>query len=406
MTTRRLKHLARIAVSNVDKKTASDERPVRLCNYTDVYYNERITANLPFMEATASADQIERFALRAGDVLLTKDSETPDDIAVPAYVTADLPGVVCGYHLALLRPSQEVDGRYLFWALTSRSSREQFSASANGITRFGLRYDSFGEVLVPLPSLARQRAIADYLDRETARIDALIEQKGKLVNLLQSRVEAVVESHVRQLVEEFGSTPLKFAVKRVEVGIVITPSAWYGDDSGVPALRGLNVQPGRIDLTDLVYLTEEGQEVHHKSVLRHGDVVVVRTGQAGAAAVVPPELDGCNCIDLVIVRPSPELVPQFLEYVLNSDWTQKHVEEYSVGTIQSHFNVGAMKQVPIPLPPLGRQAEVVEKLRAERAAIEELKERLNRQIDMLAEHRQALITTAVTGELDLAVVAA
>jgi type I restriction enzyme S subunit len=286
------------------------------------------------------------------------------------------------------------------------SKVSELLALSVGSTYDAVTAEDIGSLRVEVPDFATQRAIADYLDRETARIDVLIEQKGKLVSLLQSRVEAVVESHVRQLVEEFGSTPLKFAVKRVEVGIVITPSAWYGDDGGIPALRGLNVQPGRLDLADLVYLTEEGQEVHHKSVLRHGDVVVVRTGQAGAAAVVPPELDRCNCVDLVIVRPSPELVPQFLEYVLNSDWTQKHVEEYSVGTIQSHFNVGAMKQVPIPLPPLGRQAEVVEKLRAERAAIEELKERLTRQIDLLTEHRQALITAAVTGELDLSVVAA
>jgi len=197
---RRLKHLASIAVSNVDKKTVSDERSVRLCNYTDVYYNERITAELPFMEATASTDQIASFGLRAGDVLLTKDSETPDDIAVPAYVVADLPDVVCGYHLALLRPSQEVDGRYLFWALSSRSSREQFSASANGITRFGLRYDSFGEVLVPLPPIATQRAIADYLDQETARIDALVEKKQRMKELLQERqqtliTEAISRSH-------------------------------------------------------------------------------------------------------------------------------------------------------------------------------------------------------------------
>jgi type I restriction enzyme S subunit len=189
---RRLKHLASIAMSNVDKKTVSDEQSVRLCNYTDVYYNERITAELPFMEATASVDQIARFGLRAGDVLLTKNSETPDDIAVPAYVVADLPDVVCGYHLALLRPSREVDGRYLFWALSSRSSREQFSASANGITRFGLRYDSFSEVLVPLPPIATQRAIADYLDRETARIDALIEKEQRMKELLQERRQALI----------------------------------------------------------------------------------------------------------------------------------------------------------------------------------------------------------------------
>jgi len=201
VTTRRLKHLASIAVSNVDKKTVSDERSVRLCNYTDVYYNERITAELPFMEATASADQIESFGLRADDVLLTKDSETPDDIAVPAYVVADLPDVVCGYHLALLRPSQEVDGRYLFWALASRSSREQFSASANGITRFGLRYDSFGEVLVPLPPIATQRAIADYLDGETARIDALIQRIESQTSLLQEHRQALITAAVTGEVE-------------------------------------------------------------------------------------------------------------------------------------------------------------------------------------------------------------
>ena len=201
VTTRRLKHLASIAVSNVDKKTVSDERSVRLCNYTDVYYNERITAELPFMEATASADQIESFGLRADDVLLTKDSETPDDIAVPAYVVADLPDVVCGYHLALLRPSQEVDGRHLFWELASRSSREQFSASANGITRFGLRYDSFGEVLVPLPPIATQRAIADYLDGETARIDALIQRIESQTSLLQEHRQALITAAVTGEVE-------------------------------------------------------------------------------------------------------------------------------------------------------------------------------------------------------------
>ncbi len=318
---------------------------------------------------------------------------------------ADRP-VFASTELLCLRPRAGVDSRWLAYLVASNPVVEWAVATSDGTKMPRTSWEKLAEYRMQIPPIGDQRAIADYLDRETARIDALIERKGKLVSLLQSRVEAVVENHVRNLVEEFGSTPLKYAVRRVEVGIVITPSVWYGDDGGVPALRGLNVQPGGIDLTDLVYLTEEGQEVHRKSVLRQGDVVVVRTGQAGAAAVVPPELDGCNCIDLVIVRPSRELVPQFLEYVLNSDWTQKHVEEYSVGTIQNHFNVGAMKQVPIPLPPIGRQAEVVEKLWAERAAIDELKERLVRQIDLLTEHRQALITAAVTGDLDMVGVAA
>ena len=91
--------------------------------------------------------------------------------------------------------------------------------------------------------------------------------------------------------------------------------------------------------------------------------MVVRTGQAGAAAVVPPELDGCNCIDLVVVRPSIGTVSEFLEFVLNSDWTQKHVDKYSVGTIQSHFNVGAVKLVPVPRPPAPEQRRIAEQLK-------------------------------------------
>lgn len=303
-----------------------------------------------------------------------------------------------------LVPTGPLDVRYFQYQLLAMT--EVLESRGQGSTFQELSSDGLAGSSIFLPSPAEQRAIADYLDRETVRIDGLIDSRSKLVKLLQARVEAVIENSIRRLVKQYGSTPLKYAVERVEVGIVINPSTWYGNEGGVPALRGLNIRSGSIDLADLVHITEEGHELHRKSTLRRGDLVVVRTGQAGAAAVVPPELDGCNCIDLVIVRPSREVVPEFLELVLNSDWTQKHVEEYSVGTIQSHFNVGAMKQVPIPLPPTTHQTRVVEELIAERVAGDELKACLARQIDLLQEHRQALITAAVTGELDVPRVAA
>ena len=82
-TTAKLKHIAQVESSNVDKKSHDDEMPVRLCNYTDVYYNDRITRALSFMEATATPREIARFSLHRGDILLTKDSEHWSDIAVP-----------------------------------------------------------------------------------------------------------------------------------------------------------------------------------------------------------------------------------------------------------------------------------------------------------------------------------
>ena len=100
----RLKRLANVRASNVDKLTVETQKRVLLCNYVDVYKNERITREIPFMSASATKDQIETFELKAGDVLMTKDSETPNDIGIPAYVPSELAGVVCGYHLSLIRP--------------------------------------------------------------------------------------------------------------------------------------------------------------------------------------------------------------------------------------------------------------------------------------------------------------
>ena len=93
---RRLRFLADIRPSGVDKHSLDGELPIRLCNYVDVYKNDRITDALAFLEATATPAEIERFALRAGDVLITKDSETPDDIAAAALVEPSAAGVVCG----------------------------------------------------------------------------------------------------------------------------------------------------------------------------------------------------------------------------------------------------------------------------------------------------------------------
>ncbi|MDP2956261.1 MAG: restriction endonuclease subunit S [Longimicrobiales bacterium] len=166
---RRLKTIARARPSNVDKKTEEGQRPVRLCNYVDVYKNEFITADLEFMLATATEAQLREFRVRPGDVLATKDSETADDIAVPALVLADEADLVCGYHLTLIRPDPRTAlGAYLFRAMQAIGVSDQFRLRANGVTRFGLPVSAFTEAIFPLPPLPEQRAIAAFLDREAA----------------------------------------------------------------------------------------------------------------------------------------------------------------------------------------------------------------------------------------------
>jgi len=128
---KRLKELAKIQNSNVDKKSHENEISVRLCNYVDVYKNEFINSSLDFMQATADESEIKRFTITKRNVLITKDSETCDDIAVPVLATQTLEGVVCGYHLAQIRTKEKMLlGSYLFRLFQSKSYGFRFVISA------------------------------------------------------------------------------------------------------------------------------------------------------------------------------------------------------------------------------------------------------------------------------------
>ena len=182
---RRLRTIAEMRVSNVDKLRSEDEYPVRLANYVDVYKNDYITASMPFMYATASSSEIKKFKLELDDVLITKDSETWNDIGVPALVTESADDLLSGYHLALLRPSKGTLGAYLANTLRSVGVAHQFHVRANGVTRYGLAHVGIQSVRLPLPPLPEQQAIVQHIDRETARINAVIVHARHQIELVE-----------------------------------------------------------------------------------------------------------------------------------------------------------------------------------------------------------------------------
>lgn len=210
----RLFNVADVRVSTVDKHTKEDEVPVRLCNYVDVYKNEVVTDDFDFMAATCSYDELARFRVLPGDVLFTKDSETADDIGIPAFIASSAPDIVCGYHVAIARPNPGlVNPKFLFWLLNSKPSFDYWSTRASGVTRVGLRQEDVRHLpLGVLPDLALQKTIADFLDHETAQIDAMIEavgggtartaaakdsaNPGSLIPLLRERREALITAAV------------------------------------------------------------------------------------------------------------------------------------------------------------------------------------------------------------------
>ena len=180
---KRLEHVASYRTSSVDKKIEDEELAVRLCNYTDVYYLDQIRASDGnFMQATASRNEISRFKLKVGDVLITKDSEDWTDIAVPALVEETADDFVCGYHLGIIRPSAQADPAFIYRTMQSEAVNRQLQVASSGVTRYGLPNSAVGEVLIPLPPLNEQRAIAAFLNHRTERISAL-----------SSRVEVAIE---------------------------------------------------------------------------------------------------------------------------------------------------------------------------------------------------------------------
>ena len=419
MKEERLKHVADIRVSNVDKKITKGDARVRLCNYTDVYYNERIVGDFEFMIATATQGQRRTFGLRRGDVVLTKDSETADDIGVTALVTEDVPDLVCGYHLAIVRANtSRVVGGYLRWVLASQPARQRMSAAATGVTRFGLRSEAIADLPIPVPLLPAQHAIADYLDRETARIDALIAAKRRMVELLEERLPVAFDCAIRQQGFEFPvdldpdwtqcPRPKDWAIMNLSQVLTQLTNGFVGAtrdilvDDGVPYIQSLHIKNGRIDFAKRpFYVNEKWHAERPRIHLRQDDVLIVQTGDIGQVAVVPPAFGPASCHALQIARVKKAVITgRYLAAFLRSPFGRHSLLSRATGALHPHLEAG-IKDIPVVVPPLYVQDVVVREVDQVEQCTASSISALDRQTDLLEERRQALITAAVTGQLDI-----
>jgi type I restriction enzyme S subunit len=183
---RRLRNLTELRVSNVDKHSKDGEIPVRLCNYTDVYKNSVITTDMPFMAASATSEEIATFNIRVGDVIITKDSEDWRDIGVPAVVAQTADDLVCGYHLAILRPKTDfISGCFLFYALQCRSAVIQLNLAAKGVTRFGLSQGAIKSLSLAVPTMDEQEKIVLFIEDATVSLNGLINRAQREIDLIR-----------------------------------------------------------------------------------------------------------------------------------------------------------------------------------------------------------------------------
>lgn len=391
--------------SNVDKHSVEGEKPVRLCNYVDVYKNDRVTGDLDYMLATASDSQIERFTLRAEDVVVTKDSEEPTDIGVPAYVPADMPGVVCGYHLAVLRPDlSKLHGGYLAWWLRSSEAHAYFSTAATGISRYALSVNDIGMTPVLRPPLSEQQRIANFLDQQTARIDALIAEKERLLDLLSEHRLSICEAVIADAVNRSRAKLGHFV--DLLPGFAFPSDEFSSDPDDIPLLRGVNVAPGAIRWGDVVYWSKAYAPALERFRLQTGDVVfgMDRPWIAAGARVaqVGPEESGTFLLQRVCrLRGGEKLRQRFIYYALASDMFRQSVEAELTGVSVPHISPEQILRFRVPVLSPAEQDSRCAVADEEDRRIRILEAHAAEHIDRLREYRSSLISAAVTGQLDI-----
>ncbi len=365
-------------------------------------------------DAPKSSDSDSR-KFKADDVLLNK---------LRPYLAkvyhADFDGVSSG-ELLCLRPSERVAPRYLFYVLASKGFIDAIDAETFGSKMPRADWEIVGHQPLPLPPMDVQRRIAGFLDEKTARIDALITKKRALLERLAEKRQALITRAVTQglnsdaprkpsgidwlgeIPAHWEVTPLRHISPQITVGIVVTPAAYYAEadaEECILAIRGLNVRPMSFDFSDARHITADGHHLHLKSALHEGDLVAVRTGDPGTTAVITSDLEGVNCVDLVIIRKPKAGSSRFLGWFLNSDAARVQYALGSDGALQQHFNVSTSKEVVVPLPPADEQVAIANVIDRELGHEHERQRKVERSIRLLEEYRSALVTTAVTGQIE------
>jgi len=304
--------------------------------------------------------------LRPGDIVIAASSGSIDVVGKAAQLSEPWEGSF-GAFCKVVRPSSDkVNPRYLHHFFQSTGYRRKVSSLAAGANINNLKNEHIDDLLLPLPPLEEQRRIAAILDKVQSLKDLFDARRGTLgsfegslfCNLFGDRIEQSINWKRMQFAD---------LCSRLTVGVVVRPASYYCE-AGVPALRSLNIKSGNIQRESFVYVSSSDNDTAlAKSKLSSGDLVFVRTGRPGTCAVIPPDLDGCNAIDLLLATVDTTLIlPKFACSFFNSSTGKAGVLSESRGQIQQHFNAGSLAESMVPVPPLDLQQHYCEILGAHR----------------------------------------
>jgi len=416
-----LKYISNVRASNVDKHLFDTEKRVYLCNYTDVYYNEYIDKTTPLKIGSCTEDEYIKFKVKKGDVIITKDSESPDDIGIPCLIKEDLVDTVCGYHLSIITsdPTQ-IDGNYLFRQFQTERIQQHYEINSFGITRYGLGKAIIENTNLILPPLPEQQQIVTYLDEKTAIIDDLILKKQRKIELLKEQRTSIINQAVTKGldanvkmkdsgVEWIGEIPEHWVLQRIStLGRFSKGGGIKRDEiqtSGLPCIRYGEIYTtyDRIVTTPVSFIAEESS--HQCEPIEMGAVLFTGSGETmediGKTVVYMGNETVYVGGDIIVLKLLDTYAPSFISYLMNCHYVVYQKSLSGRGEIVVHIYAKQLKDIQIAIPPIVEQQNIADFLDEKTQTIDAQIVLENQKIGLLKEYRQSLISEVVTGKIDV-----
>jgi type I restriction enzyme S subunit len=368
-------------------------------------------------EMWASEWDTASIGIQVGDLLVCEGGQ----IGRSAFVPEGIPtNTVIEKSLHRVRSRGSNSLRYLHYVLEALRRSGWFEANSGTATLSHLTGEALSELRIPLPSVRRQHVIADYLDRETARIEALVEAKRRMVTLLDERWQVVMNDAAAgrlaatarraTSVPWLGDVPSHWREGHLklmaQLGTGHTPSRSHPEwwvDLTIPWITTGEVAQMRSDRIEFITETRERISelgMSHSSATLHpaGTVVLCRTASAGYSAIMGRDM--ATSQDFVTWTCGPLLRPRFLLLCLRA-MRQDLLGRLAMGSTHKTIYIPDIEAIKVPIPPLDEQDALVATAYSEQRTLDQWARRLATQIALLHERRQALITAAVTGDLDM-----
>jgi type I restriction enzyme S subunit len=330
--------------------------------------------------------------------------------------------------LHVLRTTEQADRRFMFYVTLSDAFRRLGEADMYGAGGQKRVSESFVRNFShALPTVPEQRAIAAFLDRETARIDALVAKKEHLIELLQEqRTSLITRAVTKGLdpnvpmkdsgIEWLGEIPTHWELRRIRDIAEALQTGPFGSQlhaneyvlAGYPVINPANIRDGGLVADQECTVNEATAErlAHHR--LQEGDILFARRGELGRCGLTTMReegwLCGTGCLRLRVHRDAAK--PSFLIRLLSTPGVADWLGLQSIGATMQNLNTSIIGRIPLVVPPAGEQVAIATFLDRETARIDALVSKVFDAIDRLKELRTSLISAAVTGKIDVRVEAA